>query len=111
MNVIMAAIATWAPVMLQVQENSFISKVVGWGAGIGGGIIALFLIYAIIKDGIAYAKGGGSIFPIIGKVLFLLLCIGLIFLAINYKAIGEKFQTIGNKAVEIVENQANTIVD
>ena len=26
MNVIMAAIATWAPVMLQVQENTFISK-------------------------------------------------------------------------------------
>lgn len=115
MNVIMATILTWAPTIIQldaeVAENDFINKIIGWGAGIGGGILALFLIYAIIKDGIAYAKGGGSIFPIIGKVLFLILCIGLIFLAVNYKTIGDKFKSLGNKAVNIVEEQANTITD
>lgn len=116
MNVIMAAITAWAPTIMQlagedVPTNTFVENIVKWGAGIGGGIIALFLIYAIVKDGIAYAKGGGSIFPIIGKVLFLLLCIGLIFLALNYTEIGKKFQAMGNKAVNIVSNQANTITD
>lgn len=117
MNVIMAAITAWAPTIMQlasnddVQTNTFVQNIVKWGAGVGGGIIALFLIYAIVKDGIAYAKGGGSIFPIIGKVLFLLLCIGLIFLALNYTNIGKQFRSMGNKAVNIVVNQANQIND
>lgn len=91
-----------------VQENSAISHVVGWAAGIGGGLVALFMIVSIVKDGISFAKGSGntSIFAIIGKILFLILLIGLIFLATNYTNLGKKAQTIGNTVVDTVNEQA-----
>lgn len=112
MNVIMAAVTAFAPTIIQLAKtdggsNDFIEGLVRWGGGIGGGILALFLIFAIVKDGIAYAKGGGSVFPIIGKVLFLILCIGLIVIAINYGNIGNKAANLGNQAINVIENQAN----
>ena len=113
MNVI-TTIASFMPYMALVAngptENTFMSGVVKWAAGIGGAIIALFLIYAIVKDGINYAKGSGSVFPIIGKVLFLILCIGLIFIAINYNKLGQSASNIADQGVNVVQEQAGEIM-
>lgn len=93
-------------------QPSFMSKVISWVAGLGGGIVAIFLIVSLVKDGIEYAKGQGSvsIWKILGKALFLILIIGLIFLAVNYEDLGNKAKDIGNSAVNTVNNEINTIL-
>lgn len=112
---LMSAVYKAMPVALEiadnVTENSFMTRVVQWAAGIGGAIVAIFLIVSIVKDGIAYTKGGGSPLPIIGKVLSLLLCIGLIFLAVNYASLGNKAATIAGSGVDIVESEAGNLLD
>ena len=49
------------------------------------GILVLFLVFSIVKDGIEYAKGyaEGGIVKIIGKVVFLMVVVGLVFVATN----------------------------
>ncbi len=93
-------------------ESTFMNTLVSWAAGIGGGIIALFLIVSLVKDGIEFAKGQGSvsIFKIVGKALFLILIIGLVFLAVNYKKLGNTAETLGNKVIEKANNEANVIL-
>lgn len=93
-------------------KNTFISGVVSWAAAIGGGIVAIFLVVSLVKDGIEFAKGQGSvsIFKIIGKALFLILIIGLIFLAVNYDTLGQKAQNVGDKAINTVNNEIGTII-
>lgn len=95
-----------------ITESNFINNLIGWGAGIGGGIIALFLIVALVKDGIEFAKGQGSvsIWKILGKVVFLVLIIGLIFLAVNYKSLGDAASRVGNEALNIVNDEVNTFL-
>lgn len=89
--------------------SSTMSKVVGWAAGIGGGVVALFLIISLAKDGIGLAKGSGdsSILKIIGKALFLILIIGLIYLAVNYDSLGNKAKNIADKGVNTVDTEVN----
>lgn len=91
-----------------VAENSLMSGVVKWAAGIGGGLIALFLIVSIVKNAVGYAKGSGSssIFKIIGEALFLILLIGLIFIAVRYTTLGNTASGIAQQGVTIVEQQA-----
>ncbi len=87
--------------------NSFVDGIVKWAAGFGGGIIAVILIIAIIKEGLTYAKGnGGSLWSLVGKVLVLILMIGLIFLAMNYSKLGQSAQKVGEGALDIVTEQA-----
>ena len=95
-----------------VKNSTFIDNLVGWGAGIGGGIIALFLVVSLVKDGIEFAKGQGSvsIWKILGKAVFLILIIGLIFLAVNYKSLGNTASSVGNKAINTVNNEVNTVL-
>ena len=92
--------------------STFMDRLLGWGAGIGGGIIALFLIVSLVKDGIEFAKGQGSvsIWKIVGKALFLILIIGLVFLATNYKTLGNTAKGIGDKAINAVNNEMNVIL-
>jgi hypothetical protein len=89
--------------------NSTMSKIVSWAAGIGGGVVALFLIISLAKDGIGLAKGSGdsSILKIIGKALFLILIIGLIYLAMNYDSLGNKAKNVANKGVDTVDTEVN----
>lgn len=91
-----------------VAENSLMSGVVKWAAGIGGGLIALFLIVSIVKNAVGYAKGSGSssIFKIIGEALFLILLIGLIFIAVRYTTLGNSASGIAQQGVTLVEQQA-----
>ena len=85
------------------------SKIVQWAAGIGGGVVALFLIISLAKDGIGLAKGSSdsSILKIIGKALFLILIIGLIYLAVNYDSLGNKAKDIADKGVNTVDTEVN----
>jgi len=96
----------------QPATSSFMDKLISWGAGVGGGIIALFLIVALVKDGIEFAKGQGSvsIWKILGKALFLILIIGLVFLAMSYKSLGNTAKSIGNDVINTVNNEVNTII-
>ena len=92
-----------------IKENGTISKVVGWVAGIGGGVVAIFLVVSLVKDGIGLAKGSGdsSILKIIAKALFLLLIIGLIFVAVNYFALGKSASNVASKTVSTITSEAN----
>lgn len=93
-------------------SSTFISNLVSWAAGIGGGIVAVFLIVSLVKDGIEFAKGQGSvsIWKILGKAVFLILIIGLIFLAINYTSLGNTAKSIGDKAINTVNTEVNSVL-
>ena len=111
MSLILAKIMTYMPVMVAfaATKNGFVDKIVGWAAGVGGGIIAIFIIVSLVKDGIEFAKGQGSssVFKIIGKVLFLLVILGLIYLAMNYDTLGTTACNLGNNAVNTINNEVN----
>ena len=86
--------------------------VISWVAGLGGGIVAIFLVVSLVKDGIGFAKGDGnsSIWKIVGKALFLILIIGLIYLATNYDDLGKKSSSIADNAINQVESESNNIL-
>ena len=116
MNILMLALAKFLPITVafasEAAEVPFMNSVISWVAGVGGGIIAIFIIVSLVKDGIEFAKGQGStsIWKILGKILFLFLILGLIFLTINYESIGKTAQGIGDKAINIVNNEATGIM-
>lgn len=87
-----------------------IDNVIKMAASIGAGIIAIFLICAIVKDGVQYAKGGsGCITGIMGKVMFLILVMGIGFVAVNYKDFNKNYSTaLDNPAVIAVETEHTT---
>ena len=114
MSIILAKLMTYLPFIMAFAKettgkNDFVDKIVGWVAAVGGGLIAIFIIVSLVKDGIEYAKGQGnsSIWKIIGKVLFLLLILGLIYLAQSYDTIGEKAKNIGEGAVNTIDSEIN----
>lgn len=83
------------------QTPDIIKTILGFVAGIGGGIVAIFLIVSLVKDAIAFSSGNGSnsIWKIIGKVLFLILMIGLIFLALNYDKLGQTAEGVASNVL------------
>ena len=93
----------------KLTENNTLSQIVGWVAGIGGGIVAIFLVVSLVKDGVGLAKGSGdsSILKIIAKAIFLLLIIGLIFVAVNYFALGKSASNVASKTVSTITSEAN----
>ena len=90
----------------------FIDNLVQWAAGLGGGIIAIAIIISLVKDGLSYATGNGSVsvWQIVGKVVFLALCIGLIFVAINYNTLGNSAKGVGQEALNTICNEASKLV-
>lgn len=73
--------------------STIMNKIVGTAFMICGGFAAIFLMWSIMKDVKDYTKGNGSasIWKIGGKVLFTLLCIGLIMLSSNWQNAANKF--------------------
>lgn len=115
MMTIIAKILPILPVFADttVQSNSFINGILGWAAGIAAALVAGFLIYSIVKDALEYAKGSGSgsIFKIIGKVLFLIVMIGLIYYVVKFDTIGNAASSIGENAISEISNQANSLLN
>ena len=95
------------------QTSGTMDNIIGWVAGIGGGIVAIFLIISLAKDGIGIAKGSGdsSIMKVIGKALFLILIIGLIYLAVNYDTIGDKAEKIANTGIDKVDTEVQNALN
>ena len=93
-------------------EGSFINKLVCWGAGIGGAIVALFIIISLVKDGFEFAKGQGSssVWKIVGKVLFLILIIGMIFLVVNYNSLGNTAKDVGTGIIDTVNEEVHNVL-
>ena len=81
-------------------------------AGVGGVLIAIILIISIVKAVLNYAKGNGSvsIFSIVGRVIFLGVCIGLIALALNWDStFGDVGKKIADKGTNLVSTVANDL--
>lgn len=97
------------PFLFAYADTGVMGGVVSWFAGIGGGIVAICLIISLIKDGVGYAKGSGdaSVIKIIGKVIFLIVIIGVIYMAVSYKTLGATGKTIADKGVEIADGEIN----
>ena len=78
---------------------------------IGGTIIAVLLIIGIIKAALEYSKGSGSggIGKIIGMVIFLIFCLGMMALALNWENLQGIGETIANNGLSVVENFAGQI--
>lgn len=88
--------------------SNIMNKIVGTAFMICGGFAAIFLMWSIMKDVKDYTKGGGSssIWKIGGKVLFTLICIGLIMLASNWQNAANKFKDVQDKII----NQTQSII-
>ena len=104
-------ITAFADDAASAETSSTLNNVISWVAGIGGGIVAIFLIISLVKDGVGMAKGSGdsSIFKIIGKALFLLLIIGLIFVAVKYDTWGQKAESIASTGINKVDGEVNNV--
>lgn len=114
----MTIIAKFLPILPvfaepEIQQNDFINGILGWAAGIAAALVAGFLIYSLVKDALEYAKGSGSgsIFKIIGKVLFLIVMIGLIYYVVKFDSIGNTASSIGEKAISEINNQATSLLN
>ena len=87
--------------------NTTITNVLGWAGGIIGGIIALFLMWSILMEAKNLIKGEGSssVWKLVGKSLVFILMIGLVFLSINYLALGKKAGNVAGGAVSTIESE------
>lgn len=89
-----------------MESVNAMNSIMTWGIALCGGIIAIFLVMAIVKDGIEFASGrGNSMVGIIGKCLFLILMIGLIFMSRNLP------ELTGDNSDNIVDNVTYENVD
>lgn len=88
------------------HDSSIIDGVVQYGGSVAAGIVAIFLMISIVKDAVGYAKGSGnsSVLKIVGKVIFMIIMLGLIYLAMNYDDLGKKGQDLSNKGFDIVND-------
>lgn len=85
-------------------SSSTMTKVVKWAAAVIGGIVAILLMVSIAKDAIQYAKGGGSVSipKIIGKVIFMLIMIAIVFVAANYQTAADTGAELANKGMNTI---------
>lgn len=106
-------IAQYLPVNIVMAEGSnFVTKLVKWVGGTAGGIVAILLMISIVRDvaGLVTGKGQTSPIKIVGKVLFLILCIGLIYLALKYDTLGKTASDLGQKAIDKIDSDAQDIL-
>lgn len=85
---------------MMILSADFMSHTMSWMLSMSAGIIALFLVVSIVKDGMEFARGygEGGIGKILGKAVFLLVVVGLVFV-------------ITNKLPEMMSNmESNTII-
>ena len=102
-------VAQYLPVNIVLADGS---SFVTWVGGSAGGIVAILLMISIVRDvwGLVTGKGQASPIKIVGKVLFLILCIGLIYLALNYTSLGKTASELGQKAVDKLDSEAKDVL-
>lgn len=100
----MYTLAFLADAPTEATEVPLIQNIVAFAAGIVGGLIALFMIFAILMEAKNLIKGEGSasIWKLLGKVLVFILMIGLVYVAISYSSLGKKAKNIANSGVDAV---------
>lgn len=59
-----------------------------------GAIAAIVLVFFLIKDGIAVAKGEKSIGSVVFKVLCIFIIIGIMFAAGSFESFGNMFKSV-----------------
>ena len=103
---------------MQLMNNLFMTTggpaiggtILSWVAGLGGALVATFLIISLIKDAFSFVKGSGqvSIVSLISKVLILILMIGLIAVAASggFNALG---QSLAQKGTDLIDTTATEI--
>ena len=79
-------------------------------ATVGGALVGIALIISIVKDAMGYLKGSGSnsIGKIIGKVLLLIVMIGIITIA-GTRGFDNLGNQAGKKASDVVSNVVEDI--
>lgn len=110
MNLALSKLLTYLPMVTAFAEsNGTMDKIVKWAGSFAGGVVALFLIIGLVKDGIGYAQGSGdaSVLKIVGKVLFLILIIGLIYTAVSYDTLGDKGKNVADKVITNANTEVN----
>lgn len=70
-----------------MESVNAMNGIMAWGIALCGGIICLFLIVSIVKDGMEFARGGASMTSVVGKVFFLVVMVGIVFAAQNLPTI------------------------
>ena len=85
------------------------NKWLGTVGQVGGALVGIALIISIVKDAMGYLKGSGSnsIGKIIGKVLLLVVMIGIIAVA----STPDGFAGLGKNAAEKAKNVTEQVVD
>lgn len=98
---------------LMLLNNLFLiggtaEKWLGTVGTVGGALVGIALIISIVKDAMGYLKGSGSnsIGKIIGKVLLLIVMIGIIAVAQ-----GGGFKSLGQHAAEQAKDVTEQVVD
>ena len=89
--------------------EGIVKTVAGWGAG----ILAAILIATVVKEGLQYIKGSGSVslWSILGKVIILVLMLGFILLTSDYgKNYGPFANLWGQKVVNTTSELANELI-
>lgn len=66
-----------------MEIQNALSNTMTWGIALCAGIICLCLIVSIVKDAMEFARGGSSTPAMIGKVLFLMVMVALVFVSRN----------------------------
>ena len=106
-------VAQYLPVNIVLADgSSFVTSLVKWVGGSAGGIVAILLMISIVRDvwGLVTGKGQASPIKIVGKVLFLILCIDIINLALNYTSLGKTASELGQKAVDKLDSEAKDVL-
>jgi hypothetical protein len=86
------------------------SRILQWSVSIGGALVAVFLIFSIVKDAIGYSKGSGSnsIGKILGKIVVFILMIGLVIMA-GTRSFDNLGKRLGTQGVGVVEDTASDL--
>lgn len=105
----LAILATDNVTTVTLGEN-----ILKWCAGLGGALIAVALIFSIVKDAIGYAKGTGSnsVGKMVGKVIVVFVMLGIVALAINWTSIANGFgKRVTEAGQNVVENVVNSFTE
>ena len=99
------------PLMTHADLGGRATKIATTAGTVGAAIVAVALIISLVKDGFQFAKGGGSvgIGKIIGKIVFLIVMIGVIVLVSNVEGIKGLGEDLAGKGQEIVEDTAGAL--